>query len=151
MALRDSFRFLLPILVLTPGLAQAQTAQAPSPDIQRQRIEQLQELIRTKKDLQESLLKMQQTTQQQLAEFDARIAALEASLGVTPSENKPAQANPDAVAVTPPKDKPAQGNPDTSVSTAALASPAARSMTKAQSHMYKVPLLRKKNWVHFPT
>ena len=117
------FKFLLPILVLTPGLAQAQTAQAPSPDIQRQRIEQLQELIRTKKDLQESLLKMQQTTQQQLAEFDARIAALEASLGVTPSQDKPAQANPDAVAVIPPKDKPAQGNPDTSVSTAALASP----------------------------
>ena len=117
------FKFLLPILVLTPGLAQAQTAQAPSPDIQRQRIEQLQELIRTKKDLQESLLKMQQTTQQQLAEFDARIAALEASLGVTPSQDKPAQANPDAVAVIPPKDKPAQGNPDASVSTAALASP----------------------------
>jgi len=117
------FKFLLPILVLTPGLAQAQTAQAASPDIQRQRIEQLQELIRTKKDLQESLLKMQQTTQQQLAEFDARIAALEASLGVTPSQDKPAQANPDAVAVIPPKDKPAQGNPDTSVSTAALASP----------------------------
>jgi TolA-binding protein len=118
-----SFKFLLPILLLTPGLAQAQTAQAPSPDIQRQRIEQLQELIRTKKDLQESLLKMQQTTQQQLAEFDARIAALEASLGVTPSQDKPAQANRDAVAVTPPKDEPAEGNPDTRVSTAALASP----------------------------
>jgi hypothetical protein len=118
-----SFKFLLPILLLTPSLAQAQTTQAPSPDIQRQRIEQLQELIRTKKDLQESLLKMQQTTQQQLDEFDARIAALEASLGVTPSQDKPAQANPDAVAVTPAKDKPAQGNPDTRASTVALASP----------------------------
>ena len=118
-----SFKFLLPILLLTPSLAQAQTAQAPSPDIQRQRIEQLQELIRTKKDLQESLLKMQQTTQQQLAEFDARIAALEASLGVTPSQDKPAQANPDAVAVTPPQDKPAQANQDATVSTAALESP----------------------------
>ena len=112
-----SFKFLLPILLLTPSLAQAQSAQAPSPDIQRQRIEQLQELIRTKKNLQESLLKMQQTTQQQLDEFDARIAALEASLGVTPSQDKPAQANPDAVAITPAKDKPAQGNPDTTAST----------------------------------
>ena len=118
-----SLKFLPLILLLVPHIAQAQTAPPSSADIQRQRIEQLQELIRTKKDLQESLLKMQQTTQQQLAEFDARIAALEASLGVTPSENKPAQANPDAVAVIPPKDKPAQGNPDTSVSTAALASP----------------------------
>src|SRR4051794_17721301 len=36
-----SFKFLLPILLLTPSLAQAQTTQAPSPDIQRQRIEQL--------------------------------------------------------------------------------------------------------------
>jgi hypothetical protein len=66
---------------------------------------------------------MQQTTQQQLDEFDARIAALEASLGVTPSQDKPAQANPDAVAVTPANDKPAQGNPDTRASTVALASP----------------------------
>ena len=45
--------FLLPILLLTPGLAQAQTAPPPSADIQRERVEQLQELLRTKKDLQE--------------------------------------------------------------------------------------------------
>jgi hypothetical protein len=45
-ALRDSFRFLLPILLLAPGMAQAQTTEQPSADIQqRERIEkQLQEL-----------------------------------------------------------------------------------------------------------
>ena len=81
---------------------QAQTAPPPSADIQRERVEQLQELLRTKK----ALLTTQQTMQQQLAEFDARIAALEASLGVTPPPNKPAQ-----------------GNSDATVSTAVLASP----------------------------
>ena len=91
-----SFRFLLPILLLTPGLAQAQTAPPPSADIQRERVEQLQELLRTKKDLQAS----QQAMQQQLAEFDARIAALEASLGVTPSQDEQPQGNSDATAST---------------------------------------------------
>ena len=38
--------------------------------------------------------------QQQLAEFDARIAALEASLGVTPSQNEQPQGNSDATAST---------------------------------------------------
>ena len=36
--------------------------------------------------------------QQQMAEFDARIAALEASLGVTPSQDEPDQGNSDATA-----------------------------------------------------
>src|SRR5262245_46396078 len=45
------FRLLLPIFLLTSSLAQAQTAPPPSADIQRQRVEQLKELLRTKKDL----------------------------------------------------------------------------------------------------
>ena len=68
---------------------QAQPAPPPSADIQRERVEQLQELLRTKKELQDS----QQAMQRQLAEFDARIAALEASLGVTPSQEEPPQGN----------------------------------------------------------
>ena len=93
-------RSLLPILLLTSGLAQAQTAPSPSADIQRERVEQLKELLRTKKDLQDSILTMQQTMQQQLAEFDARIAALEASLGVTPSQDERPQGESDAIAAT---------------------------------------------------
>ena len=81
-----SFRLVLPILLFAPHLARAQTA---PPDIQRERVEQLQELLRTKKDLQAS----QQAMQQQMAEFDARIAALEASLGVTPSQDEQPQGN----------------------------------------------------------
>jgi hypothetical protein len=78
-------------------------------------------LLRTKKELQDS----QQALQRQLAEFDARIAALEASLGVTPPPDKPAQEDSTAAetAVAPQPDKPAQGNPAATVSTAALASP----------------------------
>ena len=91
-----SFRLILPILLLAPHMAQAQTAPPPSADIQRERVEQLQELLRTKKDLQAS----QQAMQQQLAEFDARIAALEASLGVTPSQDEQPQGNSDATAST---------------------------------------------------
>ena len=91
-----SFRLVLPILLLTPGLAQAQTAPPASAKIQRERVEQLQELLRTKKDLQAS----QQAMQQQLAEFDARIAALEASLGVTPSQDEQPQGNSAATAST---------------------------------------------------
>ena len=79
-----SFSLVLPILLLTPGLAQAQTASPASADIQRERVEQLTELLRTKKDLQAS----QQAMQQQLAEFDARIAALEASFGATRSSRR---------------------------------------------------------------
>ena len=77
-------------------MAQAQTATPASAEIQRERVEQLQELLRTKKDLQAS----QQAMQQQLAEFDARIAALEASLGVTPSQDEQPQGNSDATAST---------------------------------------------------
>ena len=95
-----SFSLLLPILLLTPGLAQAQTAPPPSADIQRERVEQLKELVRTKKEM-----------QHQLDEFDARIAALEASLGVTPSQDEQPQGDSDATAAT------------AAVSTAALASP----------------------------
>ena len=94
-ALRDSFRFLLPVLLLAPGVAQAQTTdQQPSADIQqpsadvqqRERIEkQLQEL----RDQQQALLN---SMQKQVADFNARIAAMEAELGVTPSKDQPAQA-----------------------------------------------------------
>ena len=49
-----SFRLLFPILLMAPGLAQAQTAPPLSADIQRERVDQLKELLRTKKDLQES-------------------------------------------------------------------------------------------------
>ena len=87
-ALRNSFRFLLSILLLAPGMAQAQTAtQQPSADVQqRERIEkQLKEL----RDQQQALLN---SMQQQVTEFNARIAAMEAELGVTPSKDQPAQA-----------------------------------------------------------
>ena len=87
-----SFRFLLPFLLLTPGLAQAQTAPPPSADRQEhERNEQLQELLRSRRDLQQSLLKMQQSAQQKLDEFDARITALEANRGVPPSKDQPPQ------------------------------------------------------------
>ena len=46
-----SFRLVLPILLLAPHIAQAQTAPPPSADIQRERVEQLQELLRTKQPL----------------------------------------------------------------------------------------------------
>ena len=94
--------FLLPILLLTPGIVQAQPAPLPpSADIQRERVEQLQELLRTKK----ALVTTQKTMERQLAEFDARIAALEASLGVPSQKELP------------------QGTWGATVSTAALASP----------------------------
>ena len=86
--LRDSFRLLLPILLLAPGMAHAQTTEQPSADIQqRERIEQqLKEL----RDQQQALLN---SMQQQVADFNARIAAMEAELGVTPSKDQAAQAN----------------------------------------------------------
>ena len=80
---------LLPSLLLMPALVQAQPAPRSSTDIQRERVEQLKELVQTKRDLQDLL----QTTQRKLAQFDARIAALEASLGVTPSQEEPPQGN----------------------------------------------------------
>jgi hypothetical protein len=122
-ALRDSLRFLLPILLLAPGMAQAQTTEQPSADIQqRERIEkQLKEL----RDQQQALLN---SMQQQVADFNARIAAMEAELGVTPSKGQPAQADSGAEssAALPAsaQDAPAQANPDAYGSTAVLASTA---------------------------
>ena len=86
--LKGLARFLLPILLLVPGMAQAQTTEQPSADIQqRERIEQqLKEL----RDQQQALLN---SMQQQVADFNARIAAMEAELGVTPSKDQAAQAN----------------------------------------------------------
>ena len=116
-ALRDSFRFLLPILLLAPGMAQAQTTEQPSADIQqRERIEQqLKEL----RDQQQALLN---SMQKQVAEFNARIAAMEAELGVTPPKDQPAQADSGAESSAPlpasAQDAPAQTNPDAHGSTA---------------------------------
>ena len=121
--LKGLARFLLTILLLVPGLAQAQTTQQPSADIQqRERIEkQLKEL----RDQQQALLN---SMQQQVADFNARIAAMEAELGVTPSKDQPAQANSDAESSAPlpasAQDAPAQANPDANGSTLALATPA---------------------------
>ena len=112
-ALRNSFRFLLPILLLAPGMAQAQTTEQPSADIQqRERIEQqLKEL----RDQQQALLN---SMQKQVADFNARIAAMEAELGVTPSKDQAAQADSDAESSAPlpasAQDAPAQTNPDDS-------------------------------------
>ena len=80
--------------------------------------------------------------QQQLAEFDARIAALEASLGVTPSQ-----------------DEQPQGNSDATASTAAVASPDGMVYAKTSDPgPYEPgapagmgPMLRKPNRVPFPT
>ena len=116
-ALRHSFKFLLPILLLAPGMALAQNATPqPSADIQqRERIEQqLKEL----RDQQQALLN---SMQKQAAEFNARIAAMEAELGVTPSKDQPAQANSGTESSAPlpasAQDEPAQANPDTHGST----------------------------------
>ena len=123
-ALRNPFRLLLPILLLAPGLAQAQTAtQQPQADVQqRERIEkQLKEL----RDQQQALLN---SMQQQVAEFNARIAAMEAELGVTPSKDQPAQADSGAESSAPlpasAQDEPAQTNPDAHGSNLVLATPA---------------------------
>ena len=119
-----SFKFLLPILLLAPGVAQAQTAdQQPPADVQqRERIEkQLQEL----RDQQQALLN---SMQKQVADFNARIAAMEAELGVTPSKDQPAQADSGTESSAPlpasAQDAPAQTNPDAHGSTLALATPA---------------------------
>src|SRR6185312_6325351 len=121
--LRDSFRFVLPILLLAPGMALAQTMEQPSADIQqRERIEQqLKEL----RDQQQALLN---AMQKQVSDFNARIAAMEAELGVTPPKDQSAQADSGAENSAPlpatAEDAPARANPDDHGSTAALATPA---------------------------
>ena len=84
---RELFRFVLPILLLAPGMALAQTTEQPSADIQqRDRVEQqLKEL----RDQQQALLN---SMQQQVSDFNARIAAMEAEFGVAPSKDQAAQA-----------------------------------------------------------
>jgi hypothetical protein len=121
--LKGLARFVLPILLLAPGMAQAQTTEQPSADIQqRERIEQqLKEL----RDQQQALLN---SMQQQVAEFNARIAAMEAELGVTPPKDQAVQAESGAESSAPlpasAQDEPAQTNPDANGSTVALATPA---------------------------
>jgi hypothetical protein len=116
-------KYLLPILLLAPGMALAQTTEQPSADIQqRERIEQqLKEL----RDQQQALLN---SMQKQVSEFNARIAAMEAELGVAPPKDQPAQADSGAESSAPlpasAQDVSAQSNPDDHGSTAALATPA---------------------------
>src|SRR4051794_23380850 len=121
--LRDSLRFLLPILLLAPGMAQAQATEQPSADIQqRERVEQqLKEL----RDQQQALLN---AMQKQVSDFNARIAAMEAELGVTPSKDQSAQADSGAESSAPlpptAEDAPARANADDHGSPAVLASTA---------------------------
>ena len=132
-----SFKFLLPMLLLAPGVAQAQTAtQQPSADVeQRERIEkQLKEL----RDQQQALLN---SMQKQVTDFNARIAAMEAELGVTPSKDQAAQANSGAESSAPlpasAQDAPAQTNPDAHGSTLALATPANSIMDVRRRELFK--------------
>ena len=74
-ALRDSFRFVLPILLLAPGMAQAQTTEQPSADIQQR--EHIEQQLKELRDQQQALLN---SMQKQVADFNARIAAMEAEL-----------------------------------------------------------------------
>lgn len=89
-------RLLLPALLLTAGLAHGQavsTARAdpqPRPGVEQQ----LQELVRSRQDLQQ----MQQSVQKQMADFDARIAALETELGVAPRKQEIVRIAPPPVA-----------------------------------------------------
>jgi hypothetical protein len=94
----DCCRLLLPVLLLAPAMAHAQTAPGPPADAQqREEIErQLQALARSRQDLSA----MQQNLQKQMADFDARMAALEAKLGAAPAKG----------AAAPPKDAVAQAN-----------------------------------------
>src|SRR6185503_4441678 len=122
-ALRDSFRFLLPILLLAPGMAQAQTTEQPSADTQQR--EHIEKQLKELRDQQQALLN---SMQKQVADFNARIAAMEAELGVTPPKDQPAQADSGAESSAPlpasGEDAPAQTNPDDHGSTAVLASTA---------------------------
>jgi len=82
-------RLLASILLLAPGLAQAQAVSTAPPDTPpRAGVEQqLQELVRMRQDLQQSV-------QKQMADFDARIAALETELGVPPQPQEIARIAP---------------------------------------------------------
>ena len=85
-------RLLLPALLLAPCIAHAQTApQTTAEAEQRAHIEQqLQELLRSRQDLSA----MQQKMQQQMADFNARIDALEAELGKAPAKDEVAKTAP---------------------------------------------------------
>lgn len=91
----DCCRLLLPVLLLAPGIAQAQAAPGSPGDVQpREEIErQLQALARSRQELST----MQQNLQKQITDFDTRIGALEAKLGVAPAKDAVTRAN-DAVA-----------------------------------------------------
>src|SRR4029077_11237648 len=102
-----------------PGMALAQTTEQPSADIQqRERVEQqLKEL----RDQQQALLN---SMQKQVSEFNARIAAMEAELGVAPPKDQPAQADSGAESSAPLPAVSAQSHPDDHGPTQELATPA---------------------------
>ncbi len=97
MALRDSFRFLLPVLLLVPDIAHGQTTEQPSPAFQQR--EEIEQQVRELREQQQALLIQQEallkSMQQQTADFDARMAALEAKLGITPPKSEVAQTTSD--------------------------------------------------------
>jgi hypothetical protein len=86
MARLNSCSLLLPAVLLTPCISHAQTAPPATADAQqRGHIEQqLQDLLRSRQDLSA----MQQSMQKQIADFDTRIDALEAELGMPPPKDE---------------------------------------------------------------
>ena len=75
---------LLPVLLFAPGMSQAQTTEQPSADIQQR--EHIEQQLKELRDQQQALLN---SMQKQVADFNARIAAMEAELGVTPPKDHP--------------------------------------------------------------
>jgi len=111
-----SLRLLPFVLSLTPSVALAQTSPQPSSETQqKERIErQLEELLRSRNELQQNLLNTQRQLQQQLEQFDARIDALESELGVVPYETQSAKTEPPVATPAPvptPTAEPAQTQP----------------------------------------
>jgi hypothetical protein len=104
-----------------PRVAHAQAAPAqmaaetPADVQQRERVERLlQELARSRQELQQNMATMQQAMQKQLADFDARITALEAELHDAAPEEAIAQTASPKVEVartTPPTDQIARTAP----------------------------------------
>lgn len=123
MDLLGSVRLLPLVLLLTPGVAQAQTAPLPSSEAQqRERIEQqLQELLRTRQELQQN----QQKLQQQLEDFDTRIDTLQSELGGVASEPQPPQAEPPVTPSVAAPAAPAQPAPTQPSVTRTVAAPGA--------------------------
>jgi hypothetical protein len=123
MRLRGLLRLLPLALLLTPGVAHAQTAQQPSSEMQqRARIEQqLEELLRLRQELQQN----QEKLQQQLEDFDTRIDTLQTELGAVPSQPQPAEAAPPITPSVAAPATPAQPAPTEPPVTRTVAAPGA--------------------------